>query len=385
VTRYVATAAGVVMMAGMGGIYAWSAFAGRLREAFGYERWQMQLVFGTCICVFTGSLIFIGRLHDRFGPRPLAVACGVLLGAGYLLASASADNFPLLWLGIGVLGGLGNGAGYVCPIATGAKWFPTRRGLIAGLAVAGYGGGAIALKAIQWALSSRGWEVLAVFRAVGLLYGPVIVVAGLFLFTPARPASHEHADFRQARLFVDRRFWWLALTFFCATLPGLLVLGTAEDLGAYYGFAAVAELAIVAVAVGNVTGRVTGGMLYDRLGNHKTVLMLLTLVMFSMAGVLLGRIHPWLFLASLAFVLWCYGGALAVYPAEVAHLWSPHLLGSVYPLVLFFHGIGAISGPPLFGLARQLTGRYEPGFAAAALVPLIGLLLHVRLRRRIAS
>jgi len=112
------------------------------KHHYGVSGKQAQAVFSTGILVFAIVMIFAGRWQDRVGPRLVALTGGLVLAAGYAIAGIAGPSFPAVLLSIGVIGGAGIGMGYVCPIAACVKWFPDLKGIITGLAVAGFGGGA---------------------------------------------------------------------------------------------------------------------------------------------------------------------------------------------------------------------------------------------------
>lgn len=381
---YLVIAAAVLMQAALGGIYAWSVLADALRESFGYSSAQVQMVFGTCIGVFTLSAIWTGRIQDRLGPRLPAAASALLLAASYLTAWAGGDRFILLWLGIGVLGGLGIGCGYVCPIATAVKWFPRHKGLVCGLAVAGYGAGAIVLSQLASRLMGAGWGVRDVFALVGVVYGLAVLATGLTLVLPPGSLGPSQQPLPPRAVFLrDRRFWFLAAGIFTSTLPGLMIVSPLKAMGESFGvWAGSAVLAVSALAVGNASGRIAWGFIFDRLGRRRSTMTLQALIAASVAVLLAPALAPLgpaaraaAFIAAAAFVGFCYGGCFAVYPGSVAQLYGPEIMGTVYPMVLFAHGISAIFGPYLGGLARDLTGSFVPALAVSLAVALAGLAL----------
>ena len=142
-------------------------------------RRKRQLIFGLTFCVGTGLIVLVGRLQDVWGPRLITPIGGVCLGAGYLVSSFSKGSFPILLLGYGVLGGAGIGFCYVCPIATCTKWFTARKGVATGFVVAGYGAGAVLLSNMANILLGRGYDVLQIFRAIGIIYGGIIILSSL--------------------------------------------------------------------------------------------------------------------------------------------------------------------------------------------------------------
>jgi MFS family permease len=122
------------------------------RHYYGFTGKQAQAVFSTGLMVFALVMIFAGRWQDRVGPRVVAFTGGLVLAAGYAIAGLAGPSFPIVLVSIGVIGGAGIGLGYVCPIAACVKWFPDLKGVITGLAVAGFGGGSRAIGPGLWPL-----------------------------------------------------------------------------------------------------------------------------------------------------------------------------------------------------------------------------------------
>ena len=127
----------------LGAIYAWSVFTKPLVEA-GWTKTQTQGVFAAGLALFAIVMVIAGRLMPKLGPKKLAISGGIVLGLGYLLAGLfGGTNFWLIFIFVGIIGGSGIGLAYVVPIAVGMRWFPDKKGLITGLAVAGFGFGAL--------------------------------------------------------------------------------------------------------------------------------------------------------------------------------------------------------------------------------------------------
>jgi OFA family oxalate/formate antiporter-like MFS transporter len=141
--RWAIAAAGVIMQVALGAVYAWSVFRIPLTKAFGWTISQVTLAF-TIAILMLGFAAFAGELWmKKSGPRVVAIAAGILYGAGVFLASFSGGHLYWLYFSYGVLGGIGLGLGYIVPVATLVKWFPDKRGMITGIAVAGFGAGAL--------------------------------------------------------------------------------------------------------------------------------------------------------------------------------------------------------------------------------------------------
>jgi OFA family oxalate/formate antiporter-like MFS transporter len=143
INRWRIAAAGVVMQIALGAVYAWSVFRVPLSKQFGWSISQVTLTFTICIFVLGIASFFGGLWLNRRGPRIVALTGGLLYGSGLMLASFSNHGLWWLYLSYGVIGGIGLGFSYIVPIAVLVKWFPDHRGLVTGIAVAGFGAGAL--------------------------------------------------------------------------------------------------------------------------------------------------------------------------------------------------------------------------------------------------
>lgn len=181
--RWVIAFAGVIMQIALGAVYAWSVFRIPLTRAFGWTISQVTLTFTIAIFVL-GVAAFVGGLWMRkVGPRRVAIVAGILYGGGVFLASFSAGKLWWLYLTYGLIGGMGLGLGYIVPVATLVKWFPDRRGMITGIAVAGFGAGALITAPIANRLiASVG--VLKTFAVLGIAYLVAVTIPALFMKDP---------------------------------------------------------------------------------------------------------------------------------------------------------------------------------------------------------
>jgi OFA family oxalate/formate antiporter-like MFS transporter len=380
--RYLVVAAAVVMQVCLGGVYAWSVFVPPLRAQFGYSSTQTQLVFGFTIALLCAASLATGPLHDRFGPRRLAMTGGLFLMSGYLLASVGGGRFPVLLAALGGLNGMAVACCYLSAVATGVKWFPNNKGLVSGITIAGYGGGAILLSAIARLLLARGWPVLDIFRAVGLVYGPLVILAGSAMSVPAgAQAGAESVSYR--RLLRDRRFWLIAAGMFCGTYPGLAVIGNLKPLGLSFGVSdRTATLAISALALGSFAGRIAWGAFQDRVGTRRATLLSLGMVGLSLLALFAGRGNGTAFLLQAVFVGFCYGGSLALYTSQIPAFYGSARFGKIYSLAIQAHGLAAIIAPATGGAGFDLLGGMDAPIGLAAGVSFAGLVVCKRLMAR---
>src|SRR5919201_2874799 len=182
--RWVLAITAFLMQLALGSVYAWSVFLKPVIALYHVSRLEANLPFSIVLLALGVTAGFGGYLNNRFGPRIVATAGGILYGLGVLLASFSAPNIFILYLTFGIIGGIGVGLGYIVAIAMLIKWFPDRRGFITGLAVAGFGAGALVTSPVAAALiTSVGLG--RTFLYLGIAYlGGIVIVAQVFRMAP---------------------------------------------------------------------------------------------------------------------------------------------------------------------------------------------------------
>src|SRR6202795_4344506 len=181
--RWYIALAGVLMQLALGAVYAWSVFRVPLVKQFGWSIPEVTLTFTISIFVLGVSAFFGGLWLNRQGPRIVALTGGILYGVGVFLGSFSNHGLWWLYLSYGVIGGIGLGFAYIVPVAVLVKWFPDRRGLITGIAVGGFGAGALITAPVATQLIQI-VGVLHTFAYLGIAYLIVTVVTGLFMQNP---------------------------------------------------------------------------------------------------------------------------------------------------------------------------------------------------------
>jgi OFA family oxalate/formate antiporter-like MFS transporter len=329
----------------------------------------------------------------RSGPRVVGVTAGIIYGLGVFLAGFSVQHLGLLYLSYGVLGGIGLGLGYIVPVATLVPWFPDKRGLISGIAVAGFGGGALLTALIAPSLIAS-CGVMATFMLLGVLYLVLIVGSASLLRMP--PAGYVPAGWKGGRAHAadaTREFtlgkalktWqWYTLwaMLFLNIMPGAAVISAAaamaEDVSRVG--AATAAALVISNAIGNVAGRVLWSAASDRLG-CKAVFAAMFVVQAG-ALLVLPAAHSFGMLAVCAFVIMlCNGGGFSTMPVYVAHCFGSRHVGQVYGLMLTAWGTAAIAGPLLMASVFDSTGHYGQALRIFSMVMAGGLLLALAMRR----
>jgi MFS transporter, OFA family, oxalate/formate antiporter len=357
-----------------GAVYAWSIFVAPLQSEYGFTTTQTQIVYGLIIGIFTLSMLVVNKVLRKFGPRVTALTGAVLFFAGYMVASFSNGNFWLLVLGMSVLSGTGMAFGYVTVLNNLVKWFPRHQGLSTGVAVSGFGGGAILLSRIAQPLMAGGWHVLDIFRTVGLIYSVLFVAGSLLLNSPAWfKAGAVESRVETGKLLRDRRFWVLFYVFFAGTFAGLLFNGNLKPIGQSFGVSGEAAiLAISLFSVGNAAGRILWGQIHDMIGGRKAVITALSLLSLMMILIMVFSGSNLSFMI-MAFILGLnFGSNFVTYAADCCQIWGVAKLDIIYPAVSIAYGIAGITGPIAGGLIRDMTGTYNAGILVGTVVCLSG-------------
>ncbi|MCX7846718.1 MAG: MFS transporter [bacterium] len=369
-------ASAIIILLCLGGVYAWSAYVPALRDTYGYSSTQTQVVFGSTIAVFTLVMTWAGRVQTRYGPRQNALLAALLFVGGYGLAGMSGGKFWLLWLGIGVVSGAAIGCGYVAALATPLQWFPRHKGLVTGLAAAGFGGGAIVTTWVVEYMIRAQLGLGRVFEFKGMGYGIVIGVCALVLSTPGGSQIGGQVERGAvARVLGERLFWTLVAGMWSGTFAGLLVIGNLKSIGVGAGLGAgQANLAISLFAIGNAAGRIIWGRWYDTWGYR---VIPVSLAFLSLSLVIL-RVLPTrgeIFVLTAFLIGFGFGACFVVYAAQVAACYGVTQFSKVYPLVFMAYGVAGITGPLMGGWLHDLCGDYRLAILIAAALVLGGAMV----------
>jgi OFA family oxalate/formate antiporter-like MFS transporter len=386
--RWVIVVAAIVMQLALGAIYAWSVFVKPLEKAHGWNDTQVTLTFTIAIFMLGIGATIGGFLMDRYGPRFVGTLAGVCYGLGVLCAGFSGDSLFVLYLTYGIFGGLGMGLGYIVPVATLVKWFPDRRGLVTGLAVCGFGGGALLLAPIATALiKSAG--VGNTFIIVGIAYLIMVLIAAQFYADP--PAGYVPAGWtptakqtsqRAARDFTPgqalTRWQWYALWGILAlnVSAGIMLISQASPMAQDITGVSVTVAAglVSAISIFNFLGRVSWAWLSDLIGRRQVFMTMfgLQVVLF----LLLAITSNFIFFSVLAVIVaLCYGGGFGTMPAFTADYFGARKAGSIYGVMLTAWGVGGIIGPILIARVKDLTGNYTAALYIIAAIMLVSFLL----------
>ena len=375
---------GTVLQLCLGSVYAWSYFQKPLVDGYGWSNTQVAWTFSLAIGFLGLAAAVGGIVLPRYGPRALAVLGSLLYGVGYLLAALAlwCKMLPLLWVGFGVIGGIGLGLGYVTPVATVAKWFPDRKGLVTGMVVMGFGFGALLLsKVIAPGLNAAfHGQLPLVFAGTGLIVGGVGFLAALSLRNPPAPEAFAPTELVATQSIPSelwsRQFLLMWLVFFCNIAAGIAIIGfqspLIQDLWrtenpalppatlAVYG-----ATLIAASSVFNGLGRLLWGGISDHIGQVRTFRVILATQVAAFAALILVR-NPWVFGILICYVLLCYGGGFGVMPSFVLNTFGSRLMPVIYGCVLTAWSAAGVVGP-------QVIARLKDHYGTQAAVYAFGL------------
>jgi OFA family oxalate/formate antiporter-like MFS transporter len=395
--RWWIAVAAIVMQLCLGTVYAWSVFKKPLMTSHGWGETATQVTFMICIGMIGIAAALGGTLVDKKGPKFVATIGGILFGIGTLL-SGLADQIGSIWLlylGFGFIAGLGNGFGYITPIATLIRWFPDKRGLVTGLAVMGFGGGAFFMgKIAPPMVISMG--VAQTFYIWGVIFLVLVTAAAQMFKNPPKgwlPAGFtpKATGVSAAQSFtfdeaVKTPQWWM--------LWGMLFLNISAGLGLISQLSPMAQdvikkadpmiaAAALALAGGSILayasifnglGRLFWAWTSDAIG-RKNVFIAMFITQAALYVLLPQIDNQMIFTIVACYLLACYGGGFATMPAFAADSFGPGYIGKVYGMMLTAWAAAGIVGPLVFAQIKGIAV-----YVAAGLL-IVGLLLALGFKR----
>ncbi len=391
INRWWRVVGGLSMNLALGSLYAWSVFVAPLEKEFGWKRADTSTIFTIAVVVFALSFILAGRLQDKKGPFWVSVTGGVLVSVGFFLSSFT-TTLGWIFFVFGALGGIGNGFGYATPIPVMAKWFPDRRGLAVGLAVAGYGGGSAIFGplALNWLIPTYGWR--ATFQILGVIFFVMTMIGSFLLRNPpvgykpagwaptAKAAATTH-EFAPSETLRTPSFYFMWIAYCLGTVAGFMAISQLVPFARSVGLAAIAATAIVVGAVGNASGRILSGWLSDALGRLNVLRLMIAISAVAMPILYAVGGHPAFFLAVVFVIYWCYGTQLSVNASTCSDFWGTKNAGLNYGLLFTAWGVAGIIGPRVAGVLYDKYKNYQVAFYTAAVLAVVALLSELMARR----
>ena len=354
----------------LGATYSWSVYVQPLKTLTGLAQGPVQVPFTVFYFVFPLTMMIAGGFLPRIGPRISAMAGGLLFGGGWLLAGLGSHSFVFTVLGIGCLAGIGAGMAYIVPIAVCIRWFPRSKGLVTGIAVAGFGGGAAMVSQVGGFLTTTlGYTPFQTFYVFGALFLCLVVLAGSVMqFPETAKNTAPLSSLKPAQVMGHANFQLLYLAMFMGLAAGFAVNANLKEI--FSGNGQAAEIGITAVslfALANAAGRVIWGTLFDRFQAAAAIQtnLLCQALVLAAAPFLTGSAWGfWVFALVTGFN---YGGVLVLYVSSAARSWGSGHISRVYGW-LFTANIPAALSPIAAGVVFDITRDFTPALTGLAVL-----------------
>ncbi|MCL6559169.1 MAG: OFA family MFS transporter [Firmicutes bacterium] len=372
----------------LGVLYSWSIFAAALINQLKWTKTESQFPYTLACLIFAACMIPGGRMVDKIGPRWVVTLGSLFVGAGMILCSTS-SSVATVTVGFGVLVGAAMGFGYAAPTPAAVKWFqPHKKGMIAGLVVAGFGGASIYIAPLtNYLLKTYG--IQRAFFIEGIIFMVVMITLAQYLSVPpagyvpyggpppatkAAAASASKRDYTPGEMVKTPQFYLLWLMFLFGSSAGLMIIGHLAKIseiqgGIKWGFVLVAVL-----AVANAGGRIIFGTLSDKIGRTNTMLLVFALQALNMFLFISYKTGPTLLLGSVLTGA-AYGACLSLFPTTTFDFFGLKNGGLNYSFVFTAWGTAALIGPIIAGRAADLTGGYQAGYTISGILMVVAAVL----------
>ena len=363
--RYLVATCGVLLHLMLGSTYAWSIYRNPIMAQTGWDQSSVSFAFSLAIFCLGLSAAFMGRLVEKFGPRVTGSMSTVLYAGGNILTGVAIAHGELwmLYLGYGILGGLGLGVGYITPVSTIIKWFPDKRGLATGLAIMGFGFASLLTSPIaQYLIQARGVEQT---------------------FYPNRQAADLSKGVTANEALKSSTFYWLWLILFINISCGLALVSAispmAQDM---VGMSAESAAVVVGVmGIFNGFGRLLWAGLSDYIGRPKTFILLFV-VNIVMAVLLIVLQVPLVFVVAMAVLMTCYGAGFSLIPPYLSDIFGAKELATLHGYILTAWAMAALVGPMLLSVTYELTKSYQMTLLVFIALYVVALVISYLLKKR---
>ncbi|HFO0424311.1 TPA: OFA family MFS transporter [Streptococcus pyogenes] len=393
--RYIIATAGILLHLMLGSTYAWSVYRNPILQETGWDQAPVAFAFSLAIFCLGLSAAFMGNLVEQYGPRLTGTVSAILYASGNMLTGLAIDRKEiwLLYIGYGVISGLGLGAGYITPISTIIKWFPDKRGMATGFAIMGFGFASLLTSPIaQWLIETEG--LVATFYLLGLIYLIVMLFASQLII---KPTAAEIAILDKKRLqnnsyliegmtakeaLKTKSFYCLWVILFINITCGLglisVVAPMAQDLTGMSP--EMSAIVVGAMGIFNGFGRLVWASLSDYIGRRVTVILLF-LVSIIMTISLIFAHSSLIFMISIATLMTCYGAGFSLIPPYLSDLFGAKELATLHGYILTAWAIAALTGPMLLSITVEWTHNYLLTLCVFIVLYILGLMVALRLKK----
>ncbi len=350
----------VLIQLALGSLYSWGTLTVFISPYLGEDPSLTIYIFGVSLIAFAVTMIQAGSIVKKIGPQKTVLLGGVIIAAG-VFASAGMTTFIGLLITYGVLFGLGIGMAYVVPIAVANSWFPDKKGLITGIAVAGFGAGSFIFNYLIKFFAPLGIPIM--FILLGIFYMIFLIIGALFMHKPSegyKPEGWEPAppaedslvstkDWERSEMMRTPQFLLLWGSYFLSAICGLMLIGT------YGSFASSdpnfvinsADLIVLTGSIGalfNGAGRVVWGKIADTINFKKTMVIMMLIQSVLLFMYFTTSMNFPLYLVLTGLLMFCFGGNLSLFPTATSDLYGSKNMGSNYGLLFTAYGCAGFIG-----------------------------------------
>ncbi len=388
--RWLVVLGAVIVQVCLGALYTWSVFQKPIQEAFNWSAPQVSLAFSINLAMIPFFMIFAGRQLERFGPTKIVIAGALVLSTGLLIASQT-SSLAMLYIGYGIFGGAGIGITYGIPIATCIKWFPDKRGMIGGLAVAGFGLGSVFYAPVAALLvenygpfTTFFWQ--AVYTIVGVSIGGKLMKATPDGYIPEGWKIPETTtgnletnkyDFTPKEMLKTPQYYFLLVMYTFANIAGLMIIAHASPIGQQIANLSPMQAgSIVSIlAIVNTIGRIFWATLSDKTGRMRALFIMYVISAVTMFGMnSLGNF--WLYALGVSLIAFCFGGAMGTFPSVAADFYGAKHVSVNYGFIFLAYSGGALIGPRLAAVVVESSGgNYQMAFLITGVLCSIGAIM----------
>lgn len=394
--RWLQLCYGIVCMAMASNIqYGWTLFVNPINAKTGWTLVAIQVAFTIMVVAQTWLMPIEGYLIDRFGPKPVVMGAGVLIGSAWVL-NGTATSLPVLYAAA-ALGGLGVGGVVAMGSGNMMKWFPDRRGLAAGLVAMGFGlGSAVFINPMVNMIKTQGYE--STFVTFGLIFGTTIFALSWFMRSPpagykvqvANVTVKERRSYTPVEMMKTLPFWILYLSFVLIAAGGLMVIAQiapmAKDMKIADVPVSMVGLTLPALVFAMTIDRVLNGVtrpffgwVSDNIGRENTMFLAFALEGLGIWALAVFGHDPLSFVLLTGFVFFAWGEIFSLFPATIGDTYGPKFTATNVTLLLTAQGVGALV-VPLSGVVQRATGNWDMVFLIAASMNVAAALLSLLLK-----
>lgn len=389
--RYFIATCGVILHLMLGSTYAWSVYRNPIIAETGWDQSAIAFAFSLAIFCLGMSAAFMGQLVEKFGPRLTGSISAFLYALGNILTglAIAKNSIVLLYLGYGIIGGIGLGAGYITPVSTIIKWFPDKRGLATGLAIMGFGFAALLTSPMaQWLIIHSG--IINTFYILGVMYFVVMILVSQFIKLSTSKdfyilsKDNLPTDITQGvsakKALKTWDFYMLWMIFFINISCGLGLISVVAPMAQDLAGISASEAAIIVGIMGvfNGFGRLLWASLSDFIGRPLTFLILFIVNILMTIMIMLSH-SPILFVIAMAILMSCYGAGFSLIPPYLSDIYGAKELAILHGYILTAWAMAALFGPMLLATSYAITHTYTATLTCFILLYLIALMLIIKL------